>query len=79
MSLPTFPFSKLNTFSDGTTLKTLGYHGIFSVDQNQFVSVDDIENFHVGTKVYKVENNQLKEVTVTNIEQKEEVLKYYHV
>ena len=70
---------RISTFSDGTTLKTIGYHGIFSVDLNRFVSVDNPEEFYVGTKVYKVENNKLKEVTVTNIEIKEEPINHYHV
>ena len=70
---------QLNTFSDGTTLKTLGFHGIFSIDLNRFVSVDNPEEFYVGTKVYKVENNKLKEVTVTKIETVKERINYYHV
>ena len=68
-----------NTFSDGTVLNTIGYHGVFSVDLNQFVSVDDPDSFKVGTRVYKIENNQLKEVMVTKIEQIEEEMNYYHV
>ena len=28
---------RISTFSDGTKLKTIGYHGIFSVDLNRFV------------------------------------------
>ena len=70
---------QLNLFSDGTTLKTIGFHGLFSVDLNRFVSVDNPEEFHVGTRIYKVENNKLKEVTVTNIEIVEEPINYYHV
>ena len=70
---------QLNTFSDQSTLKTIGYHGLFSVDDNEFMSVDDTSKFKVGTRVYKVENNQLKIVTVTNIEQVEEQVNYYHV
>ena len=70
---------QLNLFSDGTTLKTIGFHGLFSVDLNRFVSVDNPEEFHVGTRIYKVENNKLEEVTVTNIEIVEEPINYYHV
>lgn len=70
---------QLNTFSDQSTLKTIGYHGIFSVDHNAFISVDDYDKFKVGTKVYKVENDKLKEVTVTKIEQVAEQVNYYHV
>lgn len=70
---------RISTFSDGTTLKTIGYHGIFSVDLNRFVSVDNPEEYYIGTRIYKVENNKLKEVTVTNIEIKEEPINHYHV
>ena len=70
---------QLNTFSDGSTLKTIGYHGVFSVDDYSFVSVDDPDHFKVGTRIYKVENNQLKEVVVTSIQKKHENVNYYHV
>lgn len=67
------------TFSDGTVLKTVGFHGIYSYDLNRFVSVDDKENFKVGTHVAKIENGKLKKVTVTKIEHKNEKTNYYHI
>ena len=69
------------TFSDGTTLKTLGYHGIFDVDLNQFVSVDDHEQFHIGSRVAKrkKDGSGFDTVEVTNIEQKHEKVKYYQI
>ena len=67
------------TFSDGTTLKTVGYHGVFSVTHNEFISVDDYDKFKVGTKIYKVDNGKLKEVSVIKIEEVKERVKYYHV
>lgn len=70
---------QLNTFSDGTTLKTLGFHGIFSVDDNEFISVDNYDKFKIGTTVYKVKDNKLKKVKVKNIEQVNETINYYHV
>jgi hypothetical protein len=70
---------QLNTFSDGTTLKTVGYHGIFSVDANKFVSVDDKDNFKVGTKVLKKDGDGFKTVTVTNIELIPGTISYYQV
>ena len=71
---------QLTRFSDGTTLKTTGYHGIFSIDKNMFVSVDDIDNFKVGTKVAKVDRKgKIYTVSVESIEIINEVVKYYHV
>lgn len=70
---------QLNVFSDGTILKTLGYHGIYNYDLNKFVSVDDINEFYVGSTVAKIENGQLKKVTVTDIKIVNETVKYYHV
>ena len=58
------------TFSDGSILKTVGYHGIFSKDLNRFISVDDPENFKVGTEVIKIDSSGNKYlVTVQKIEQ----------
>lgn len=70
---------QLNVFSDGTILKTLGYHGIYNYDLNKFVSVDNINEFYVGSTVAKIENGQLKKVTVTDIKIVNETVKYYHV
>lgn len=71
---------QLITFSDGTTLKTVGYHGIFNYDLMRFVSVDNPKEFHIGTTVAKVdENNNLQKVKVTNIETINEPSKYYHI
>lgn len=68
------------TFSDGTILKTVGEHGIYSVDERKYVSVMDRDRFHVGTKVIKFdENNNKQVVKVTKIEQVNELVKYYHV
>lgn len=70
---------QLTKFDDGTELKTSGWHGIFDVDRNEFISVDS-EGFGVGTRVYKVnENNELEIITVTSIERVEEEVNYYHV
>lgn len=67
------------TFSDGTVLKTVGYHGIFNVDLYKFVSVDNPEEFNVGTTVYKLEGDQLVPVLVTEIETVYEEVSYHHV
>ena len=67
------------TFSDGTVLKTVGFHGVYSYDLNKFVSVDDKDNFKVGTNVAMVDNGDLKKITVTDIEIIEERVKFYHV
>lgn len=72
-------YYQLNKFSDGSELKTLGYHGVFSVDKNEFVSVDHPEDFHVGTRIYKIVDGKLTPITVTSIEIVEEETFYYHV
>ena len=70
---------QLTTFDDGTELKTAGWHGVFDVDANAFVSVDS-EYFGVGSRIYKVnEDDELEIITVTNIEFVEEEVGYYHV
>ncbi len=72
---------QLNTFADGTTLKTVGYHGIFSYDKNEFISVDDKDNFKVGTTVAKFnkETKKMEPVKVTKIETVKEDVTYHHV
>ena len=70
---------QLTTFDDGTELKTSGWHGVFDVDRNAFISVDD-EEFGVGSRVYKVNaNDELEAITVTSIEVVTEEVHYYHV
>ena len=72
---------QINTFSDGTVLKTYGYHGVFETELNRFVSVDKPEEFHVGSKIAKLkeDGSGFETVTVTNIEYKNEYAVYYHV
>ena len=68
------------TFSDGTVLKTVGRHGVFSKDLNQFVSVHDGEKFKVGTEIAKLNaDNELEYVKVVSIEVIDEPVEYYHV
>ena len=70
---------RVTRFDDGTELKTAGWHGVFDVDQNAFVSIDG-EGFGVGSRIYKVnENDELEIITVTEIEIVEEEVNYYHV
>lgn len=70
---------QLTKFSDGTELKTSGWHGVFDVDKNAFISIDDPE-FVVGTRIYKVnENNELEAITAVSIERVQEEVHYYHV
>lgn len=70
---------QLTKFDDGSELKTTGWHGVFDVDKNAFVSIDS-EDFGVGSRIYKVnENNELEIITVTSIEKVEEEAHYYHV
>ncbi|MBQ3352921.1 hypothetical protein IJG89_01040 [Candidatus Saccharibacteria bacterium] len=73
------PSYQLTTFSDGSTLGTVSWHGIFDIDANEFVSVDDFNKFGVGTRVYKVINDQLTPVTVTNIERIQRQVNIYYI
>lgn len=74
---------QLTTFSDNTTLKTIGAHTVFGVKDNEFIDVADRNKFNIGTEILKVEkiNNkyQFKKVTVTNIETIYENTYYYDV
>ncbi len=67
------------TFSDHSEIKIVGGHAFFSLDQKKFVKANNREDFHVGTKVLKVEKNHLKTVQVTNIETISEEVTYYFV
>ena len=71
---------QVNEFSDGTILKTVAGHGVFSIELNRFVSVDNRKEFYVGMHIYKLDENQkLKPVEVTKISTVREKVKYYHV
>ena len=69
------------TFSDGSILKTFGIHAMFETELNRFVDVTNREEFHVGSKVAKLKDNQsgFTTVTVTKIENIKEPVNYYHV
>ena len=70
-----------NIFSDGTVLKTYGYHGVYETELNRFVSVDNPNEFHIGSKVAKLKKNKnsFDTVTVIDIRQRKEKVNYYHV
>ena len=71
---------QLTEFSDGSILKTVGYHGVFNKDLNMFVSVNDEENFKVGSNIIKLdENGKLYDVKVVSINKIYEQVKFYHV
>lgn len=72
---------RLITFSDGSYLKTVGYHGIYSYDLNKFVSVDNKEDFKVGTTVASINSSHtgFTKVKVTSIKYIKHVVNYYHV
>lgn len=68
------------TFSDGTYLNTYGLHSVFSYDKMNFVNVLDKDNFHIGTRIVKIDEfGRQKIVKVTKIEQIHEDINYYHV
>lgn len=64
------------TFSDGTTLKAVGKHGIFDVDNREYI---DIARCKVGTRVYKLKNNKLVPVTIAKIEDITENIRHYDI
>ena len=70
---------QLATLEDGTTLGTFGWHGVFDVAANAFISVDDSSNFHPGTVIYKIEGDQLVAVAVKGVEIVEEEVYVYHL
>ena len=69
---------RLSTFSDGSTLGTVGYHSVFSVDKGEFISVDS-EDYHEGIRILKDVNGKLTPVTVEKIEIIEQPVNYYNV
>lgn len=70
-------------FSDGTSLRTVGSHTVFSVDKNRYVDVTNRDDFDVGSRVLKVDNDKddysFMVVSVTSIETKYERAQYYDV
>ncbi len=71
---------QVSEFSDETKLETVIDHGVFNVDFNRFVNIHNEKEFHVGTRIYKLgEDQKLKAVEVTNISKVEKTAKYYHV
>ena len=68
------------TFSDGTYIETYGPHSLFDADSSKYVLVTDKENFHIGTRVVKINNEgKIETVTVTKIEHIKSIKNYYHV
>lgn len=69
------------TFSDGTVLKTHGYHGVFETELNRFVSVDNPEEFHIGSKIAKINKNKtgFDTVEVVQITEKQKTINYYQI
>lgn len=72
---------QLTTFSDGSTLKTVGFHGVFSYDKNEFISVDNKKDFKVGTTIakYNPSTKKMEPVKVSKIEFIKEDVTYHHV
>lgn len=75
----TASYYQLTRFSDGTELKTYGWHGVFDVDNNEFISVDNPDRFYPGVRIYKVIDDQLVPVTVISTEKVEERVNVFHV
>ncbi len=68
------------TFSDGTVLKTVGLHQVFSLDDNKFINIYDENGYiKVGTKVAKEVNGEIVPIEVTKVETINEKVKYYYI
>lgn len=68
------------TFSDGTVLKTVELHQVFSLNENKFVNIYDENGYiKVGTKVAKEVDGKIVPVIVTKVETVFEKVKYYYV
>lgn len=67
------------TFSDGTSIGTSGDHAMYNIDLGMFVSVEDKNNFHVGSTIAKIENGKVKKVKIKNIETINKKVKLYHI
>ena len=71
---------RLIELDDGTTLKTVAGHGVFSIELNRFVSVDNKKEFYAGMHIYKLNQDLILEpVEVVKISVVTEKVKYYHV
>lgn len=72
---------QLTKFASGEELKTIGYHGIYNVDLNKFVSVDNREEFDIGTNVAIINEDKtgFTSTSVVSIEYIHEEVNYYHV
>ena len=67
------------TFSDNTTLKVSGDHGIYNYDLGMFISVLDNNNLKVGSRIAKVKNGKLKIVKITDMKYIKKNVKVYHI
>ncbi len=65
------------TFSDGTILKVVGGHSLFSKRLNKYVDITSGE-LSIGDEVVTLSNG-IGYVSITNIETVNEEVKYYHV
>ena len=72
---------QLTTFSDGSTIKTAGFHGMFNYDLNRFVSVDNPKEFYVGASIAKLNKNKtgFTKVKIKSIKNVNKTVSYYHV
>lgn len=72
---------QLTKFASGDELKSIGYHGIYNMDLNKFVSVDNREEFDIGTNVAILNSDKTGFIStrVVSIEYIYEEANYYHV
>lgn len=72
---------QLTKFASGDELKSIGYHGIYNTDLNRFVSVDNREEFDIGTNVAIMNDDKtgFMSTSVVSIDYVYEEVNYYHV
>jgi len=71
---------QLAVFEDGSELRTYSFHGIFDSNRNEFISVDDVQSFQVGTEVVKIDTTgNIYTTKVKEMKQVNEKAYYYNV
>lgn len=67
------------TFSDGSFLDIVNHHSLYNVDLKKYVDTKNRDELGVGSKIYKVENQELSIVTIEKIETIEEPVQYTNI
>ena len=63
-------------FNDGTYLNIVEDHGIYDIEKQHFVNIDDLK---IGSSIAKIVDDKVKKVEIVSIEKIEKETKYYHI